>query len=180
MARCRRYAASARRDARSPPRSLLAPSSREGWDDASSPRVLVRRLERGDEDKGVLSLLSQLTTVGNVTSEQFASRLLDVRNGPEFVYVVEDGGAIVAAGTLVLAGADVEAADVSGRTAFWAACALGELAVAELLAAAGADVDARDGDGLAALDFAAARGAADVLSFLRGRGARERRCRLGV
>jgi len=90
------------RKGRRPPRSLLAPSSREGWDDASSPRVLVRRLERDDEDKGFLSLLSQLTTVGNVTSEQFASRLLDVRNGPEFVYVVEDGGAIVAAGTLVL------------------------------------------------------------------------------
>jgi len=103
----------ATRKGKRPPRSLLVPilpgrgsggggGVGGGGDDAEGgPCVLVRRLEAADYGKGFLELLGQLNSLGNVSKEKFLARVLEIRAGPEYVYVVEDNGRIIAAGTLL-------------------------------------------------------------------------------
>ena len=83
---------------RRPPRSVLVPANKN--DDGQM--ILVRQLQPGDWDKGFLDLLGQLTTVGNVTKETFLARLTEIKGGPEFVFVVEEHGVLLASGTVVL------------------------------------------------------------------------------
>lgn len=64
--------------------------------------MFVRRLESGDHAKGFLKLLAVLTTVGDVTAVDFVNRVRDIKSGPEYVYVVEEAGTIIATGTLVV------------------------------------------------------------------------------
>lgn len=105
----------AARKGKRPPRSLLVAiggsnngdAGRGGGDepgscDESGPLVLVRQLEAGDHDKGFLELLSQLTSVGNVNKEKFLARVTDIRAGPEYVFVIEENGKIIATGTLLV------------------------------------------------------------------------------
>lgn len=94
----------ANRKGKRPPRSLLVPAGGRngGGDDGGKGEVLVRQLETADFDKGFLGLLGQLTSVGTVTKENFLERLVDIRAGPEYVFVVEENGKIVATGTLLV------------------------------------------------------------------------------
>ena len=101
------------RKGRRPPRSLLVPVRgykgrtsaervRETEGPDAGPQVFVRRLESGDHAKGFLKLLAVLTTVGDVTAVDFVNRVRDIKSGPEYVYVVEEAGTIIATGTLVV------------------------------------------------------------------------------
>jgi len=66
----------------SPPISAQDPG--ESW-------MVVRPLQRGDYDKGFLQLLSQLTSVGNCTRQQFDDRFHFMQqSGGYFVTVIED------------------------------------------------------------------------------------------
>ena len=101
------------RNGRRPPKSVLVPvrgykgnSSadrvRETEGPDAGPLVFVRRLEAGDYAKGFMELLAVLTTVGDVAEGDFIRRVRDVASGPEYVYVVEENGRIIATGTLVV------------------------------------------------------------------------------
>lgn len=62
-----------------------------------------RALEAGDFARGFLALLAQLTAVGAVGEAQFLERLAEVQADPRHeVYVIEEGGRVVAAGTLLI------------------------------------------------------------------------------
>ena len=95
----------AARKGKRPPRSLLVPAGRDNnrnGGDGGGGEVLVRQLEAADFDKGFLELLGQLTSVGNVSREQFLARVIDIRAGPEYVFVVEENEKIIASGTLLV------------------------------------------------------------------------------
>ncbi|XP_041468445.1 glucosamine 6-phosphate N-acetyltransferase-like [Lytechinus variegatus] len=66
--------------------------------------LLMRPLHIGDYDKGYLQLLSQLTTVGNVSRELFEEQFLAYKACPNsyYIIVIEDTntGQVVASGTL--------------------------------------------------------------------------------
>jgi len=65
---------------------------------------LVRPLQKDDYEKGYLQLLSQLTTVGDITKEEFEAQFLKMKKaGCYFVTVVEDirESRIIASATLV-------------------------------------------------------------------------------
>ncbi|KAG1668667.1 hypothetical protein FOA52_001275 [Chlamydomonas sp. UWO 241] len=71
-----------------------------------SPSLVLRKLEAGDYHKGYLQLLSQLTTVGEVTEEQFSARLAEMR-AVERGYIVmvfedTDKGAVVGSATCAI------------------------------------------------------------------------------
>ena len=89
----------AQRKSKKPPRSLLVPARRDQKD---GEMIFVRQLEAEDFDKGFMELLAQLTSAGNVTREQWQERFAETRHGPEFVFVVEEKGRLLASGTLVL------------------------------------------------------------------------------
>ena len=89
----------AARRAIKPPRSLLVPA--RGRDARDGEMILVRQLQADDFERGFMELLAQLTTTGNVTKEQFVERFEEIRDGPEFVYVVEENGRVLASGTVV-------------------------------------------------------------------------------
>jgi glucosamine-phosphate N-acetyltransferase len=78
---------------RAPPKELKVTSPK------TSQTFTIRRLRASDEHKGFLALLAQLTTVGH---GDFKRRFREISDGPEYVYVIEDDGAVVASGTLVL------------------------------------------------------------------------------
>ena len=96
----------AARKGKRPPRSLLVPAGNKNRDKKNGGGdggdVLVRQLEAADFDKGFLELLGQLTSVGDVSREQFLARVIDIRAGPEYVFVVEENGKIIASGTLLV------------------------------------------------------------------------------
>ncbi|XP_063221895.1 probable glucosamine 6-phosphate N-acetyltransferase isoform X2 [Bacillus rossius redtenbacheri] len=79
----------------SPPISALNPGN----------SLLVRPLCRGDYDRGFLPLLSQLTSVGHISKEQFVRRFFAMKACPDtyFVTVVEDTQThkVVAAASLI-------------------------------------------------------------------------------
>ena len=89
----------AQRQIKKPPRSPLVPARRDQKD---GEMIFVRQLEAEDFDKGFMELLAQLTSAGNVTREQWQERFASARHGPEFVFVVEEKGRLLASGTLVL------------------------------------------------------------------------------
>lgn len=92
----------AMRKGKKPPRWLWVPASRAA-DDEDGEKMLVRKLEPEDVDRGFLELLAQLSpSAAKVSREQFAARLGEIRAGPEHVYVIQDGDRIVACGTLVV------------------------------------------------------------------------------
>jgi len=69
--------------------------------------IVLRNLDREDYEKGFLKILSQLTTVGNVSKEEFDQRLNDIQSAkPPFykIFVLEDvkKGIIIGAATLLL------------------------------------------------------------------------------
>ena len=78
---------------RAPPKALKVTSPK------TNQTFTIRRLRASDEHKGFLALLAQLTTVGH---GDFKRRFREISDGPEYVYVIEDAGAVVASGTLVL------------------------------------------------------------------------------
>ena len=59
----------------------------------------IRRLVAEDYHKGYLELLSQLTTVSEISFEQFSEQL---KRMSEHVYVMESGQKIIGTGTLLL------------------------------------------------------------------------------
>ncbi|KAG2431319.1 hypothetical protein HYH02_013449 [Chlamydomonas schloesseri] len=68
-----------------------------------SEELHVRTLQAGDFDKGFLSVLGHLTTVGDVTREMFEEqvRRRDAVGGYHTV-VIEDGGRIIATASMVV------------------------------------------------------------------------------
>lgn len=69
----------------------------------STSDLEVRKLEAGDVGKGFLQLLNQLTTLGDVSEEQFLERLTEIEeNSDHQVVVAEDNGRVVGAATLLI------------------------------------------------------------------------------
>lgn len=65
--------------------------------------VAFRKLQVNDYDKGFLNLLSQLTTVGNVSKEKFAERFKEISAKPHHhTFVAENNGKIVCTATLLI------------------------------------------------------------------------------
>jgi glucosamine-phosphate N-acetyltransferase len=71
----------------------------------------IRSLEPSDFSKGFLALLAKLTTVGNVSEEEFTRRFEEIfdaekkiegQSPPYTIAVIEDQGRIVATGTLLI------------------------------------------------------------------------------
>ena len=91
------------RKGKKPPRWLWVPASRAA-DDEDGEKMLVRKLEPVDVDRGFLELLAQLSpSAAKVSRERFAARLGEIDAGKaEHVYVIQDGDRIVACGTLVV------------------------------------------------------------------------------
>ncbi|CAJ0920155.1 unnamed protein product, partial [Mesorhabditis belari] len=81
---------------------------------------VVRPLNIGDYDKGFLSLLSQLTRVGDVTRENFVTRfrtMADTRPTSYYVVVIEETSThqLVGSATLVLEWKFIHAAGARAR-----------------------------------------------------------------
>lgn len=69
------------------------------------PKLKVRRLLERDYDSGFLELLSELSTVNNISSQSFLQTLQNSReNGPSEIIVIEDEtcGRVISAATLFL------------------------------------------------------------------------------
>ncbi|XP_040567323.1 probable glucosamine 6-phosphate N-acetyltransferase [Lepeophtheirus salmonis] len=56
------------------------------------PGLKIRALQSGDDERGFLSLLKQLTTVGDISREKFVDAFESMRskNGTYYVIVIED------------------------------------------------------------------------------------------
>jgi glucosamine-phosphate N-acetyltransferase len=65
-----------------PPKELIVT-------DKSGKKKLIRRLEKSDYEKGFVDLLKQLTVAPKMSKRKFARRWQQMRNGPEFTYVLE-------------------------------------------------------------------------------------------
>lgn len=53
--------------------------------------VIIRKLERTDFNKGFLDILSELTSVGEVTQEAFNQRFDEIASAPDYhIYVAEN------------------------------------------------------------------------------------------
>lgn len=76
---------------------------------------------------------------------------------------------------LLSAGADVDDADASGRTALMVAAEQDDAVMVELLLEAGADATQRTDEGVSVLTIAKAEASPDVVALLRSAGARESR-----
>ena len=83
------------------------------------PGLAARPLARGDFDKGYLSLLSQLTTVGDYPRKRFESQFDAMRknSGTHFVVVIEDTrcSKVVANATLLIERKFIHKASLRGR-----------------------------------------------------------------
>lgn len=82
------------------------------------PWLKVRPLQEGDYDRGFLQLLSQLTSVGDISRAQFLSRFAQMRaSGDYFVTVIEDTrkNEIIGAASLVLEHKFIHNCAVRGR-----------------------------------------------------------------
>ncbi|BFZ12275.1 hypothetical protein BsWGS_15314 [Bradybaena similaris] len=79
----------------------------------------IRPLQLGDFDKGYLDLLQQLTTVGDVTRDQFVDRFQKMKACPDsyYVVVIEDSetGQIIGSATLVKEQKFIHGASSRGR-----------------------------------------------------------------
>jgi len=65
--------------------------------------LIIRQLRLGDYDKGYLSILSELTTVGNITKDEFIKRFNEIPHN-HMIYVIEDmnTGRLMGSGTLLI------------------------------------------------------------------------------
>ncbi|XP_058840797.1 probable glucosamine 6-phosphate N-acetyltransferase [Topomyia yanbarensis] len=82
------------------------------------PWLKVRPLQTGDYHRGFLQILSQLTTVGDVTLAQFLNRFAQMRaSGDYFVTVIVDTrlDKIIGSATLVLEHKFIHGCSVRGR-----------------------------------------------------------------
>jgi len=62
-----------------------------------------RLLDKNDFDKKFLSLLSQLTLVGQVSKNNFLKQFKIINSNPfHFIYVLEDNNLIISSGTLLI------------------------------------------------------------------------------
>jgi len=65
--------------------------------------MTYRLLQSSDFNKGFLELLSQLTTVGDITIENFAKKLLDISKNPlHKIFVLEHENKIISCATLLV------------------------------------------------------------------------------
>eukprot|EP00250_Pteridium_aquilinum_P023325 c26660_g1_i1 orf=146-622(-) len=72
---------------------------------SSEESLQVRALALSDYSKGFMDLLKQLTSVGQVSSQEFSQRFQEIVNtesSPYFIAVVEAEGQVVATGTLLI------------------------------------------------------------------------------
>ena len=68
-----------------------------------NPNILIRRLEKGDYEKGFLETVANLSIVGEVPREKFLNILEKMEERAEyFVFVAELEGQIVGTATLML------------------------------------------------------------------------------
>ena len=64
---------------------------------------MYRLLEYTDYEKGVIELLSQLTTTGEITKEDYIKQYNMIQNNPNHkVYVLEENNKIISCGTLLI------------------------------------------------------------------------------
>lgn len=95
-----------------PPASAPAPEEAGLFgEDLISPEVAaalptgykIRALRQSDYDAGFLDCLRVLTTVGDITADQFAERFEWIRkqDGSYYVLVIEDAGRVVGTGALI-------------------------------------------------------------------------------
>lgn len=87
-------------------------------DNPGEPWLKVRPLQTGDFHRGFLQILSQLTSVGNVSLAQFLNRFAQMRaSGDYFVTVVVDTrhDKIIGSATLVLEHKFIHGCSVRGR-----------------------------------------------------------------
>ncbi|XP_053690497.1 probable glucosamine 6-phosphate N-acetyltransferase [Sabethes cyaneus] len=90
---------------------ITAASPGESW-------LLVRPLQTGDYNRGFLQILSQLTTVGDVTLPRFLNRFAQMRaSGDYFVTVIVDTryDKIIGSASLVLEHKFIHGCSVRGR-----------------------------------------------------------------
>lgn len=65
--------------------------------------MLLRKLEKGDFDKGFFEVLGKLTVVGDVSKKDFEERFTEINNNPVYqIIVIELDGKIVGTTTLLL------------------------------------------------------------------------------
>jgi glucosamine-phosphate N-acetyltransferase len=64
---------------------------------------IIRQLREGDYDKGYLTILSELTTVGNIIKKEFIQRFNEMPQN-HMIYVIENinTGKLMGAGTLLI------------------------------------------------------------------------------
>uniref|UniRef100_A0A915I961 Glucosamine 6-phosphate N-acetyltransferase n=1 Tax=Romanomermis culicivorax TaxID=13658 RepID=A0A915I961_ROMCU len=86
---------------------------------AIGSKLKLRPLMLSDYDKGFMKLLSELTTVGNVSEQQFEKRFFSMKRckNTYYVTVIEnlETGDIVAAATLVVEEKFIHQASIRGR-----------------------------------------------------------------
>lgn len=98
----------------SAPAPAPAPAQAEAGlfgDDLVSPHVAaalpsgykIRALRQADYHAGFLDCLRVLTTVGDISEDQFAERFewIKRQDGSYYVLVIEDGGRVVGTGALI-------------------------------------------------------------------------------
>ncbi len=61
----------------------------------------IRPIHQNDFHKNFTNLLSQLSTTGNITYQNFLS-VIDSLNSNHLIYVIEDNNQIIASGTLLI------------------------------------------------------------------------------
>lgn len=69
------------------------------------PSYKIRNLELSDYDNGYLEVLGQLTTVGQITKEDFAEqleRMKNLTNTYHIIVIINDSQKVVASGSLVI------------------------------------------------------------------------------
>ncbi|MEK7479144.1 MAG: GNAT family N-acetyltransferase [Patescibacteria group bacterium] len=65
--------------------------------------IIIRKLEKGDYEKGFLETLSNLSTIGDVSKEKFLEILAGMeKRGEYFVFVAELDGKVVGTATLMV------------------------------------------------------------------------------
>jgi glucosamine-phosphate N-acetyltransferase len=70
---------------------------------SSDSHIIVRKLEVDDFGKGFVSLLAQLTTVGDISQEEFTGRWWELNDNPDYyIAVAEDSAKAQLLGTAAL------------------------------------------------------------------------------
>ena len=65
--------------------------------------MLIRRLQLNDYNLGYLNLLENLTTVGNISYEEWKTRFLEIEINPNIqIWVIDSDNSIVGTGTILI------------------------------------------------------------------------------